>query len=70
MGDAADDDFDRGLRELEEGEVFEEGGPVRCKRCGQGPFTWLHTGVRWRLVDDNNRFHECLGITPDDFDHG
>lgn len=43
-------------------------GYVTCNRCGQGPFTWLHTGIRWRLVDDNNRFHVCSGVKPNDFD--
>lgn len=43
-------------------------GYVTCNRCSQGPFTWLHTGVRWRLVDDRNRFHECTGVKPDDFE--
>lgn len=39
-----------------------------CRECKQGPFTWLHTGIRWRLVDDRNRFHVCTGVKPDDFD--
>lgn len=31
---------------------------VACKRCGEDGLTWLHTGLRWRLIGENARFHE------------
>lgn len=51
------------------GEQFND-DEVTCERCGAGPFTWLHTGVRWRLVDERARFHQCADkpATTDDFD--
>jgi hypothetical protein len=46
------------------------GYEVHCKHCHQGPFTWTHTGVRWRLVGDRGKLHECGGVpgSADDFD--
>lgn len=46
------------------------GDEVRCNRCGEGPFTWTHTGVRWRLVGERGKLHECHGApaSADDFD--
>lgn len=46
------------------------GAEVMCKHCGQGPFTWVHSGVRWRLVGERGRIHQCAGApgTADDFD--
>ena len=35
-----------------------EGG-VRCKRCGADGLEWLDTGMRWRLIDENAKPHEC-----------
>lgn len=35
----------------------EEG--VTCKRCGQPGLDWIHTGERYRLVDDGGRLHVC-----------
>lgn len=37
-------------------------GGVTCNRCGQGPFTWAHTGLRWALTDDTGAPHHCPGI--------
>ena len=39
---------------------------VECKRCGAEGLDWIHTGVRWRLMDGKN-FHVCTA-SPDDFD--
>lgn len=49
------------------GEAYND-DEVMCERCGQGPFTWLHTGIRWRLVDEKSKFHECHAVSKDDFD--
>lgn len=32
---------------------------VQCRRCHQRGFTWHHTGLRWALLDDDNKIHEC-----------
>lgn len=54
----------------EQADAMAEGSPgeVRCKICGAFPLTWLHTGVRWRLTDERNRFHECVTFGKDDFE--
>lgn len=32
---------------------------VRCKFCGATGLEWVDTGMRWRLVDEAGKFHEC-----------
>jgi hypothetical protein len=32
---------------------------VQCRRCKKGGFTWHDTGVRWALIDDAGKLHEC-----------
>lgn len=50
------------------------GGPVnrpRCKFCGSTAVAWVHTGVRWRLYEeDMKRAHACQTsrVSADDFD--
>lgn len=45
-----------------------EADDVTCKHCGAGPFTWVHTGERWRLVGERGKFHTCAPkATADDF---
>lgn len=49
-------------------EPDEEPEGAVCKFCGTECLTWIHTGVRWRLIDDHG-FHVCPNVaTPDDFD--
>lgn len=31
----------------------------RCAFCGDDTVEWIHTGVRWRLFDDNGKQHVC-----------
>jgi hypothetical protein len=39
-----------------------------CNRCGEGR-TWHHTGLRWALLDDAGRLHNCsVGASADEFD--
>lgn len=42
----------------------------RCKFCGSTSVAWVHTGVRWRLFDEDFKNpHSCpLRATPADFD--
>jgi hypothetical protein len=42
----------------------------RCKFCGSTDVSWIHTGVRWRLYDDEAKnLHVCARTaTTDDFD--
>lgn len=30
-----------------------------CKHCGETGLEWIHTGVRWRLIDAAGKFHVC-----------
>lgn len=55
MGDIADDHADRLFDRYDEHE--DEG--VTCRRCGEGGLEWTNTGVRWRLMNDDGKFHEC-----------
>lgn len=45
-------------------------GPVVCKYCDASDVEWLHTGVRWRLIDSSTgRPHNCPRIASvDDFE--
>jgi len=43
----------------------------RCKFCRSTAVAWVHTGVRWRLYDeDMKKPHACqtTQVTADDFD--
>lgn len=64
MGDIADmyvDYFER----FED----ESDGCVTCKFCGKRGLEWMHTGERWRLVGEDDRFHVCKKTNAaDDFD--
>lgn len=40
-----------------------------CKRCNATDLEWIHTGVRWRLMGPNGKWHECKQIdAADDFE--
>lgn len=55
--DPGDEDYD------------EEDNGATCKRCGVAGLEWFHTGVRYRLMEENGKFHECKQIDcSDDFD--
>lgn len=42
---------------------------VTCKHCGKEGLEWLHTGKRWRLIDDEGNFHVCRNDDAiDDFE--
>ena len=41
-------------------------GAVSCKHCGYGPLDWHHTGVRWVLLDDDSKIHDCRGTASID----
>lgn len=43
---------------------------VICKYCGAGGNEWIHTGVRWRLMGADGKWHECRKEKPsaDDFE--
>lgn len=44
-------------------------GDVTCKRCGTPGLEWVDTGVRWRLIDERGRPHECGQVAKaEDFD--
>lgn len=47
-------------------------GEVTCRYCGDGPFTWLDTGERWVLIDEDARRHQCVcpdrSASVDDFE--
>jgi len=32
---------------------------VTCNRCGAEHLEWVDTGVRWRLLDSDGKFHVC-----------
>lgn len=56
-------------------EVFDDGdedaGEAVCKHCGAEGLEWVNTGMRFRLVDANGKFHECRNTataTAEDFD--
>lgn len=48
----------------------EERPVARCKYCGSTEVEWIHTGVRWRLFDNEaRRPHQCEKVaSPDDFE--
>lgn len=42
---------------------------VTCKHCKESGLEWVDTGVRWRLVGPDGRFHECKNDSAaDDFE--
>ena len=41
---------------------------VTCRRCGATGLEWINTGVRYRLMDDTGKFHQCQSkARADDF---
>lgn len=41
---------------------------IKCNHCGKHA-TWHHTGVRWRLINDDGNFHTCTKpASVDEFD--
>jgi hypothetical protein len=40
---------------------------VTCRRCGATGLEWINTGVRYRLMGDDGKFHECA-TKPDTSD--
>lgn len=44
--------------------------PVTCNRCGKRNLDWHHTGVRWRLMEQDGKLHDCLSkpASPDEFE--
>lgn len=45
-------------------------GEQRCKFCGAEGLEWIDTGMRFRLVDESGKFHECRRrvASAEDFD--
>lgn len=44
-------------------------GEITCNRCGAEGLGWVHTGVRWRLMDEAGKFHTCGPVaSADDFE--
>jgi len=43
-----------------------------CKFCGAEDLEWVHTGVRWVLVTETGRRHQCKALrrptADEDFD--
>ncbi len=47
---------------MESADVFEgQEAPreITCDKCGADGLEWIHTGVRWRLFDDDGKPHKC-----------
>jgi len=72
MGEFADMDLDR---MLDEGGWFKatrmaKPNLPRCNRCGKRNLDWHHTGVRWRLMEQDGKLHDCLSkpASPDEFE--
>ena len=60
---AAEDYFDDYGYEEDEFEV------VSCNRCGATNLEWRDTGVRWRLLNSDGKFHICnTAASADDFE--
>lgn len=50
-------------------EVEHNPAGVTCARCGEEGLEWFDTGVRWRLVDADGKFHICKNDNAvDDFE--
>ncbi len=46
-----------------------QGNDVVCKHCGAEHLDWHHTGVRWRLLNSDGKFHVCnTAASADDFE--
>lgn len=41
---------------------------VTCNRCGADNLEWVHTGVRWRLMESNGKWHNCGVAGADEFE--
>lgn len=39
--------------------------PVVCRYCGSADVEWIHTGVRWRLFDNEARKPHCCDRRDD-----
>lgn len=36
-----------------------QGNDVTCQHCGAEHLDWVHTGVRWRLLNSDGKLHVC-----------
>lgn len=45
-----------------EGELDDE---YVCERCGAYGLTWLNTGTRWALFEEQGRKHVCRALDSD-----
>lgn len=42
---------------------------ITCAHCGARGLRWSHTGVRWRLLGADNKFHVCnTAASADEFE--
>lgn len=71
MGDIADYMIDR---MIDEGATFFSrprswNKPPVCQRCGSKDIEFVHTGVRWRVMEKGaNKPHVCVNAaSPDEF---
>ena len=54
---------------LDRGDEDYDGSDVTCDRCGAENLEWIHTGVRWRLLNSDGRFHVCnTAASADEFE--
>lgn len=69
MGDMADmvNDGDP------DGVLYDYGGDLSCKHCGESELHWVEGGTKrnptWRLADEDGHVHSCQG-TPSQIDRG
>ena len=48
---------------------YDEPESKTCNRCGKSGLWWVHTGVRWALIDeDTKELHVCNQATVNDFE--
>jgi len=66
MGDMADWTIENGmLSDLEDEGLFEFGGRLQCKHCGEDSLHWEKTlEGKWRLADDDLVVHSCSEWKP------
>ncbi len=62
MGDIADEHADRLFDRYDEPD--DDDKSVTCRRCGASGLEWINTGVRYRLMDDAGKFHQCQTKAP------
>lgn len=47
---------------------WDEDRTVICKFCGKSGLFWNHNDVRWELIDEDDKPHNCRRSSPvDDF---